>query len=307
MSEVAVTDKREKMANQLLMRGHATMRELLEMSFGEWPVKGLEIDPDRKHEQGVRFIRKDKGHLAAVQPLDWRRAIRYNNQLAEDAKSGILSLHGIFCHEAAHVLQNESVYWKSDSVIVGLIAWPFVQTYHRIFKKTQAEKIAGKFLHEECAYLRAEFNGKRSSTIETVEYLAHSKELQARLHEVMAEGYQDWSCLPKTKYELLGSFVSAGVLEPSDIPIEIEDPIFLQKIQMPIRAASEISYLLKEVFFTKSVRGRFVNEILPALYVNLLELYGDKNARQRFGLDENYKPIKQVPRQTTSAPTPSLA
>lgn len=35
MSEVVVTDKREKMANQLLMRGYATMRELLEMSFGE--------------------------------------------------------------------------------------------------------------------------------------------------------------------------------------------------------------------------------------------------------------------------------
>jgi len=45
--------KREKMADEIIARGKATISELLTASFGEWPVKGLDIDTGIVYEHEI--------------------------------------------------------------------------------------------------------------------------------------------------------------------------------------------------------------------------------------------------------------
>ncbi len=41
----SIRDKNEKAAKQLLKNGSASMKDILALSFGEWPPKGLDINP----------------------------------------------------------------------------------------------------------------------------------------------------------------------------------------------------------------------------------------------------------------------
>lgn len=299
-----VTDTREKMANQLLMRGWATMRELLEMSFGEWPVKGLEIDAGMAHEKKVSLIPCDEDNcIASVQPLDGRRAIKHAVDLAKAVREQDDSVHAVLGHELVHVLQHEGVYWKTESPFwQKVIDSPPSLIFQFLFKRTRAEKIAKRF-HKETKTLKSAFN---EETRKRLGYLSDGDELQARLHEVMMAGYPHWGRLPQTKHELTLAIMATGLLGmqarfTTDSGAALPS-VFLKEVD--VEAAREVGTVPLNLCHDQEGQARFI-DTLTALYANLLELYGDKNARARFGLDAHYKPLPATKSAASVTPSPA--
>ena len=302
-----VEDRREKMANQLLARGWATMRELLEMSFGEWPVKGLEIDAGVTHGQKFTFVPcDDQDCLASVHPLNGRHTIHYTRELSKILKNNSdESLHDILGHEALHALQQKGVYLKSESIFVRAVGHSLpVFLYQLLFAKTRAAKI-GKDFAKKAKTLKDEFD---QETRKGLKYLSHGDELQARLHEIMMDGYPWWGRLPQNNYEftlVLAASGATGVKVKFNSDTNAPLPsVFATEMNTPV--ANEIAHVALSLCKSNKERGDFV-DLLTALYVNMLELYGDKNARARFGLDKNYKPIAQKPAPASAGSTPSPA
>lgn len=266
-------------------------------------MKGLEVDAGVTHAQKILFQLGDKRNpdaLGGVYPTDGLRRIFYASSLLHESAQEVANVVG---HEAVHLLQLEKTYWKSSNPIIAAIinCHPYIRIYQR-FKSTQPEKIAQKFLNKEYSYLRRSVRGD----IAELKYQNQAVEIQARLHEIMADGYQRWGKLPQNPQELMDALIATGIINDSP-DSQSSSSIFKEKTSTASSAARDVARLIKNIYFSRENKSEFTKIILPSLYVNLLELYGDKNARQRFDLDKNYRPIKQETKQTIPVATPSLA
>lgn len=310
-------DKREQMANQLLMRGHATMDELLEASFGEWPPKGLEIlhrneqvvqlhtqlqsfdteiDPQEMHPDG--FLYKEVGGLGRIHG---ERSLYVRGDLK--MKSSTLG------HEAAHVLQGDHSYRAQE--YLG-------HDYSRITPPSNDYVQAAIDQHFALDQLKSRLRKawkkatkKDEQKIETyAAYLARGIEVQARIHEIMLAGYPRWGRLPATTEELQSALIAAGLTPPKQLRTQLQSlpdhktrretfkhwkPLanrllsslywMANRMNMPLPAASDINFIQKGLSSAGHVD--FWQATLPKIYADLIEMYGDKPGRARFGLGRN--------------------
>jgi hypothetical protein len=287
-----VTDKREAMANQLLMRGHATMMELLVASFGEWPPRGLEVNPLLRHGQSVRLKEiHDSGKRAGGASDTEERVVVINKDLCEQ----FAPLYQFLGHEALHILQGDhSFRMKKD--LLGRIADFFTDR-----DDPASEAIMERLTSRPENPFRNQFNAATANIPpheSRMLYYMHHKalrrgsEIQARLHQIIIEGYPRWGKVPATTDEFYAAMKNAGFRLPVEIVKDLEECSGLgQFLNGGIGTCREKVREVETVVnsLTKDSQREFWGKTALELYADLIEMYGDVPGRARFGMGENPK------------------
>ncbi len=277
---MAQHNRREKMANRLLKRGHASIKEILASSYGVWPPKGLKIDAAVTHDDEVKLVVVNKED-AKVGDMEYAGMVYmygkniFLNEGLEDfgrMRSRRARLNTVVGHEATHLLQGATGHAaRVDNAVSTLKA----------FDKAFPEK----------GQLRKSFNAKaKRSAVKYAKYYAQGIEVQARLHQMMAEGYQQWGRLPQNREELWMAFSCFDFTPPPKVTALLNwqtavDPS-LKDLKKPVAVDHSADHGIQYFYDVLSApaKQKFWEETLPELYVSLVEMYGDKTARARFGL-----------------------
>lgn len=297
-------DKREKMANQLLMRGHASVDELLHASFGEWPPRGLEIvheNPQRvnlttslssfhsgKEKQPPLYKKLfEMLSVGGYARLGGERKIFINKPLSIfGGKIGTLG------HEMAHILQGDH-YWRANERMGkdGLSV---------IYPKQDA--ISNLVINEvttsafQPGFMRRVMNAISNATGMGIDYLKSGIETQARLQEALIEGYPNWERMPQNNTDFFFAMRSVGFKLTPDLtkvmdmhPDREELEKAFPKSKSAFAMKSQFVSDIEQVQANLSPEGQkqFWNYAMPRLYADLLEMYGDKYGRERMGMGVN--------------------
>lgn len=301
-------DKRERMANQLMARGHATVDELLEASYGEWPPKGLDIIG--KNRQRVNFV-----HLIGMIELDRKHPIdslgkMYDElmkiagraSLGGDRKIGMNPLTRHFLprfsgksniastlgHETAHILQGDHYYRAHE-----IFGQKNAGSLWKEIEKPMSDMIADAAFDEK--YLKPGVTIDRTKSHDVgnkMAYLTRGVEVQARIHQIVADGYQQWKVLPVTRAELTAALVNMGLKPPKPVMDIMANSqphreaaarfdIGPQRQSRNVRGAvSNLNYIQEKL--TDEGKAYFWKVALLAIYGDLIEMYGDRYGNERF-------------------------
>jgi hypothetical protein len=258
-------DPREKLAKQLLKRGHASIKEILTLSFGEWPPCGLDIDPAVTHDRQIileKYIAPlgDHGYTSAA-----------------GDKISINTIYPVIVptlgHEGIHCLQIDSAgkHRQRQKGIASKLIVDKLKTYDRRFHKNS---------------LRHTFPDDNS-------YFKKGDEIQAYFHVALMAGYRQWGKMPQDQAGLWQALVSLGLKPPADIkaylealPPDAPSRAFVKPVD---GGRSGRNFMTIDSSLSDAGRKFFWRETLPALYGDLIEMYGDRHGRERFGLDANTK------------------
>ncbi|MBI2234133.1 MAG: hypothetical protein HYU57_03900 [Micavibrio aeruginosavorus] len=239
-------------------RARTNSRDILKADFGgDWPPRGLAIaaGPDIPVE-----FRADKYFSffvnAHVDNSEHRNRIHINRFWSLTRAFNKASFADTLAHENIHILQK-------DMMRSG-ITDPFGRN-----RRYGTEAMIGK---SHSAFIR---------------YLAAEDEIQARLHEVTAHHYRDVLamlhcegvaidpvCIRGLSRDQAGRAALAAFSVPS-YPKTWLAPEVIRDLNSVIRAVP------------KEKRISFCNNVIPALYGGLLELYGDREGSRRMGAAHN--------------------
>jgi len=299
-----VKDKREKMANQLLMRGYATMRELLTASFGEWPPKGLDVDENIPHEQIVQ-IHKTMSFKTLGSAYPHKRQIDISKFYFKYLPK-ILTPEGVrstLGHEAVHILQYDHYIRPNEIFKNGTVKKVSSKPLSRddsswdrgsMSRFNSMQELLFYDSYEGKAKGRASmiFNRKARKKSDFY-YMKSDMEMQSHLHEILIAGYPEWGRLPSNKDEFLAALSSARLGVHNDIkkyldslPQDSSVRDFLKVKMKTSLASGRISSFVK-LLSSDSTRKMFWKKVLPMVYSDLIEMYGDKQGRARFNLGVN--------------------
>jgi hypothetical protein len=171
---------------------------------------------------------------------------------------------GVISHEHVHLLQH--AIWSKGSVIRTNAAFDGARDH--LLKRIVDPKLS-------------------ANSYRFIKYIALLNEAEARLHEVTLSFYREYRELPTDYAQFItmlrgaeelgttvGLFLAAtGDRDPKDNPM----PYQVRFVQ----AAEEISSLI--LFLAdKEISSRFITEVLPVMYGNLLRLYGANSDADRF-------------------------
>jgi hypothetical protein len=308
-NHLSPTDVRERMANQLVMRGHASMDEILQASFGEWPPKGLEIvgqndqrvnlvnlldmhkaDPEKSAVRNFLDKATEKMGVAGRATLGGERTIGINRTLTT-AIPGLLGkpdLNTTLGHEGAHILQGDH-YWRAEEIFGRSNA----QEIWGSQRNASANEIAGPIFdqHEDNSMVKRALR-KTPLIGQYSGYLKEGIEIQARIHELLISGYPRWGRLPGNREELFVALENVGAKLPKEISDSLDQSPTIEetrKVFSGKRSSSgtsmDINSTQREL--TKSGRVEFWEKGITGMYADLIEMYGDKEGRARFSLGAN--------------------
>lgn len=334
-----VSNPRERMANKLLMQGHASVDELLQASFGEWPPKGLDIvgtnnqrvnlislwkmnsrfDPEHtgllhqakvlKHQLtdtfniagratigGERVIGINKLNTFYVSRLNMLMTGRIWSALTGGKEDGT---HTTLGHETAHILQGDH-YWRAQDVF----GYANSQKIWLSQKNAASNEIVSRVFEEHQAkpsILTRLFDMVSGSLGSS--YFKEGLEIQARLHEIVTDGYQRWGIVPQNRIEFFAAMENSGFKLPESIRKEMNESPEIDAIRRtfsgkPVSnetsAVNDITFA--EKLLTPEGRVAFWDKAMPGLYADLIEMYGDGPGRERFGLGKNdFGEMRQTP------------
>ncbi len=117
-------------------------------------------------------------------------------------------------------------------------------------------------------------------------YLLQKKEVEARLHESVLAFYRSHSRLPTTVPKFLGMLAASQqfgklvslTLEHSGVIFDREVESYTEREGM---YAEQLEFILVYIQTPELLR-KFITEVLPVMYGNLLRYYGDKVASQNY-------------------------
>lgn len=298
-------DNREKMANQLLMRGHASVDELLHASFGEWPPKGLDIVHENPQRVNLTSSLTNFYDVANVKQPPWHKKLYSMVMVGGYAWTGgdrkifinksLLmpgSKLGTLGHEMAHILQGDH-FWRARERM-GKDALSV------IFPKQNA--ISNLVINEattdafQPSFMRRVMNAISNATGLGIDYLKSGLEIQARLQEALIEGYPKWERMPQNNTDFFFAMRSVGFkltpdltkvmdMHPDREELEKAFPKSKSSFSMKSQFASDIEQV--QANLTPEGQKHFWNHAMPRLYADLIEMYGDKHGRERMGMGVN--------------------
>lgn len=322
------SDKRERMANQLLARGHATMDELLEASYGEWPPKGLDIIDG--NEQRVKFVSLlGMRKLDIKNPLEAFRTMReeLNNiagrarmqgprEIAINSISGILkpllagrsNIASVLGHEAVHILQGDH-FWRAEDIFDKDDA---LDIRNRL-SDTRSNMLANVLFRKENLLPDVDLESDTDMPLSiNLAYQSKGIEIQARIHQLMADGYQHWGVMPTTAPEVQISMMNMGLIFPDAWRDKLRAMPDFEEISEKFKykpesasrharnAMNSINYLQMNTL-TEQGRTTFCAFGIPLLYGDLLEMYGDRYGCERFSHMVNRNRIYRENRMLVNA------
>lgn len=303
------SDKRERMANQLLARGHATVDELLEASYGDWPPKGLDLidgnpqvvtfvdmlgmtdlDKDTSPE-GRKKQREELANVGGRARVSGAREIGISPKndsltLRFTGRSALASLMG---HETAHILQGDH-YWRAHEIFEPEDAQEITMRMNDARSNVMAKAVfSSKNINP-----GAEFGDPEAKPLwKNLAYLSQGVEIQARMHQLMAEGYQQWGVMPTTKTELMVAMINMGLKVPALFRRELESAPDFERASETFKydnpqSNRHVRSTMHALNYAQSQglndRGQkmFLNFLIPCLYGDLIEMYGDRYGLERF-------------------------
>jgi hypothetical protein len=163
-------------------------------------------------------------------------------------------------------------------------------------------------------HLSAHFNeAAKVSDTKYLDYISEGIEVQARIHQIVIDGYPRWGKVPTNSDEFFAAMKNAGI----KLPPEIESRLANLPANSSARAflACETGKCpkvpdIQEINDSLSEAGRsiFWNKTMPALYADLITMYGDTQGGQRLGLGSDIKAAveqKNAPVVKQTSPSPS--
>ena len=299
-------DNREKLANQLLMRGHASVDELLHASFGEWPPKGLDI----VHENAQRVNLTTSLHRFhsmgpdGKQPPWYKRLFEFIRVGGYARIAGGRDIYvnkpmallggtiGTIGHEMAHILQGDHSYRARD--IMGKDALAVVLPKQDALSNIIINEAMTEAFQP--GFMRRIMNAVTNVTGLGIDYLKSGIEIQARLQEALIEGYPKWERMPQNNTDFFFAMRSLGFkltpdltkvmdIHPDREELEKAFPKSKSIFSMKSQFVSDIEEV--QANLTPEGKKHFWNHIMPRLYADLIEMYGDRHGRERMGMGPN--------------------
>ncbi len=322
----AIWNKNEKIAKHMLKNGHASVKDILALSFGVWPPKGLDINPAVTHAQQIIFKSFSRENMSGskkkhgfwprfkqilLKPLNIVSDALGTAGMATMKRERVIFINKFMCtfmprlaarsslastlsHEALHSLQGDNYFrakevygeqgaaqiWKSQSDTTAYLIMDDLKDYDGRFNRN---------------FLRKAFHmvSRKVSIRPGLKYLKDGDETQAFFYQALLAGYKKWGKLPQDTDELWQALISFGLKPPADVKSHIDDlpadapaRVFAKRIH-----AGEAASNLKAIDRSLSDAGRTYlwTKTLPSLYADLIEMFGDRKGRERFGLGTNVK------------------
>ncbi|HRQ60792.1 MAG TPA: ankyrin repeat domain-containing protein [Alphaproteobacteria bacterium] len=134
-------------------------------------------------------------------------------------------------------------------------------------------------------------------------YYAKNNEIQARMHEILATGFQQWGKLPVTKIEFWAAMANFGMKLPPSVMAALDTEEGQKalrdfKTMKPLQScrASQVSVFqdIERWVGDADVKEALWHTHYPLIYGELLEFYGDIPGRARLGLGHNPRPAIEV-------------
>lgn len=132
-----------------------------------------------------------------------------------------------------------------------------------------------------------------------VKYVSAEAEVQARLHTIITNGYVQHGRMPLSKYELWACLISQGMTPPPRVLEIAEDDMACKAIfhaypkvdayvkdHADNKATYALNHLHKKID-NPDYAFKLWDKVFPALYGDLLELYGDRLGHARMGHTHN--------------------
>lgn len=175
-------------------------------------------------------------------------------------------------HEHIHVLQNNRLDDEDYH--------PYDNNFREEHEKL-IQKPFDKFLKK--IYSTRLFGGKHTK------YLAEDCEIQARLHEFVAEGIQNGAKkIPQSKIELWTALKDSGYPMPKNLARHIDQHKKEHGITEQFNANTYwLSRINERFLISEDNKVAFIHRTLPYIYGHLLELYGDDQGRKKMSFAEN--------------------
>lgn len=315
---IPLTDPRAMQAAALVLRGQASVDELLKASYGEWPPKGLEIvrqNPQMVHFDSIMRIAENlpgPDTVTGQVQKEWKALTQINGAANQSgpremrlnhfrlgfmpALTGYTGLPDAMGHEVTHTLQGDyharAIGASKDPDLRQAIGDRDVLFY-------PSDATSRAFFSHTDHNLLAQWDNR---TLGLFDELRDSTEIQARIHQIMAHGYQSWKQLPTSTEQFLVAMQSSGLRVPKEVMDTLDSSPTLAEARrlFPPVASHPASGDINLVQYALTPEGQkiFWNESMPALYGHLLENYGDGPGRARMGLGENILaslPGKDIP------------
>jgi len=313
-------DKREQFAKQLIARGYASVDELLTVSFGEWPAKGLDIvhknprrviltnSPTDFYQQSScremvtwKEMASRMQEAFAMSNYTGKQRIIYVNE-QRLSKSAYYNRVKALAPETAGILHGDySV--RCDEIMgkdggMARIGWV---CYDAVTKATY-----GRFKKEN--FIKNLFNAISDAIFNKIDPYEGYDEgyslgsymsalgVQERLHEALVAGYPSWGCLPQNKDEFFFAMKSVGFTLTRAIERMIENhpaKAELERIfpRLKDQDSPKDRFIRGIEFFVSGLTDKgkryFWYDAMPQIYGNLIEMYGDRLGRQRMGYGVN--------------------
>ncbi|UUZ46652.1 hypothetical protein LP420_22370 [Massilia sp. B-10] len=205
-------------------------------------------DERRAHHRASTYLQKPKARMGLVLPLT--RDDRQITLFGKTNRNPALR-NEVLAHEHVHFLQNRQDSNRSKKL-------------HNPHQILPAERAEDQF----------------------VLYLLECAEVEARLHELVLSYYRSKCVLPQTLGEFLGMLADWDemgaylVQMTADVGLTMPSsgkPFAMRSTMFSGQLAAVLG-ILKDPEMTK----RFVCEVLPVMYANLLHYYGDASASAKF-------------------------
>ncbi|MEC8664743.1 MAG: hypothetical protein VXY16_04660 [Pseudomonadota bacterium] len=210
------------------------------------------------------------------------------------------ALTRIIAHEHTHRLQGEDRQIGWDNAMDGMNTAFLTMPRSSDNLWDGAKNLCRVFAH---AVMDIGPTYKSGKEMNIKNYLSRECEIQARMDEVMMEGYASWQKMPTTRLELWAALESAGMDLPRSVRRELRSEEGRQArrdFRMSGRAQENVAHVVKQLSQAEGLaifaedKDKFWHEAVPRIYGNLIELYGDTEGRARMGLGTNPIAAKQI-------------
>lgn len=291
-------------ARALIDSGKASVDDILRNSFGEWPPKGLNIIGqntlkidiqsevlDKDYYQRRREMGKNVDDPLGNYRMGGQR-IGVNGEYYDSRDNqGISTTLG---HETAHHLQDATGHAPSPTVQVRRFGERYSQRVSASVMYEASDQGMANLFKEHAGAAPSpdgEFSYYFKSDEYGPEYFQKGIEIQARVHEIMAEGYKHWGRMPTNHEEYYVAMQDAGVRLPQNILDELDRSPTIEQTRATFQTgqftsrATDLNYA--QAYLTEAGQEQFWRKNMPAVYADLIEMYGDDKGRERFGMGKN--------------------
>lgn len=319
MTDQALNKEREKRLIALSQTGHTTSRDILKADFGGPDINGLNIvnspDGDLQFKPSMlTMLTKPRHWLGLIDLTSF--AIWLIN-----TRSFLIAAAASVATRLVSIMGFVDPAEKDRKIHINEI----LKAYSHL--NDESEFLANVVSHEHIHILQ--IDDQRASLTSTVDddrtlkehldsssrmtrYFALEAEIQARLHTIVANGYQQHGVMPQNRLELFSFLQSQDVEVPeeavalltrstSDVQSFLKfsrDEDFIDN-NADSSAVKEINQLSKA--FDADFLVKFWTHHIPKLYGDLIELYGDAEGSARMGFGHNiqlremfYKQVQNI-------------